>query len=270
MSTHSHTKRKPEHYEYHQHDDYHHQHSDQESVDAAAAEEQLHAAVEGIEPVPVVIVNNNNNNHKRIKSGARTSTTISTEPPFPAHLDPNDPSHFDHFLFQLLSFRVTHGNFSVNRVQHPALHAWLQTLKREYKTYSACNNNNNNNSDTNKSKLTEQQVAVLEFYHVPLTRRGDDHWTRFYHLLCDFKERHGHCLVPRLCEVPGLGDWTTDQRRQHKSKSQGQQTSLSDEREEMLNELGFAWKVRERPEWDKRYEELLQYKEKNGQYVILV
>lgn len=83
-------------------------------------------------------------------------------------------------------------------------------------------------------------------------------------LLEDYKKTHGHILVPRLCEVPGLGDWVTDQRRQYKAMKQGQSTQLTKERKAKLESLGFIWQVRNRPEWDHRYSELLEYREKNG------
>ena len=196
--------------------------------------------------------------------------------PFPADLDPHNWSHFDHFLFQLLAFRVKHSNFTVHRDKHPALHAWLQVLKKEYKAYTACTIRSNSDPQqlqqqqhSTKSRLTQQQFEVLEFYHIPLTSRGDDHWMRFYTLLLQYRERHGHCLVPRLSEG-GLGDWVTDQRRQAKQRAQGQQTSLTEERQQMLDSIGFVWQVRQRPEWDRRYEELLQYKAKHGEYVCFI
>ena len=209
----------------------------------------------------------------------RPKTSNNNKPPLqpvPAHLDPNNPSHFDHFLFQLLAFRVHNGNFHVSRVKFPTLHAWMQLLKKEYKIYSSQQQQQQQGSTSTptttsepiKSKLTDQQVSVLEFYHVPLTSRGDDHWSRFYNLLAQYKQSHGHCLVPRLCEIPGLGDWVTDQRRQKKQKTQGQPTQLTDDREQLLESLGFAWQVRNRPEWENRYEELVEYKKKNGEYVL--
>ena len=83
-------------------------------------------------------------------------------------------------------------------------------------------------------------------------------------LLRQYGERHNHVLVPRLCEIPGLGDWVTDQRRQYKAWTQGQTTQLTQERRDKLEAIGFAWKVRNRPEWEQRYHELLQYKDKHG------
>jgi len=201
----------------------------------------------------------------------KTSNDKPPLQPVPAHLDPNNPAHFDHFLFHLLAFRVHNGNFHVSRAKFPTLHAWMQLLKKEYKIYSSQQQQQQGSTSTTsepiKSKLTDQQVSVLEFYHVPLTSRGDDHWSRFYNLLVQYKQSHGHCLVPRLCEIPGLGDWVTDQRRQKKQKTQGQPTQLTDDREQLLESLGFAWQVRNRPEWENRYEELVEYKKKYGEYV---
>jgi hypothetical protein len=110
------------------------------------------------------------------------------------NLEPTDHSHFDHFLFHLLVFRSANSNYNVTKEEYPQLHAWLQHLKREYK---------NKTSGCNPSKLTDEQVQVLEYLHVPITSRGDEHWNRFYEMLVAYKKRHGHVLVPRLCEVPG-------------------------------------------------------------------
>lgn len=162
---------------------------------------------------------------------------------------------FDHYLFQLLAFKADAGNFHVAKDEYPDLHAFLQLLKKEYK---------NATTEKESSPLTAEQIKVLEFLHVPLTSRGDDHWNRFYDLLKQYGERHGHVLVPRLCEIPGLGDWVTDQRRQYKAFRQGQTSQLTKERREKLEALGFAWQVRNRPEWDQRFQQLLEYKAVHG------
>lgn len=183
-----------------------------------------------------------------LEAGSKPAASVSSE-------NVTDPSNFDHFLFKLLCFRAENQNFHVSRDKNPELLAWMQHLKREYKNHVA-------NPIT--SALSADQMKVLEYLHVPLTSRGDDHWNRFFELLNQYHTRHGHVLVPRLCEVPGLGDWVTDQRRQYKAYKQGQSTQLTKERREKLDSLGFAWQVRNRPEWEHRYQELLEYKSQNG------
>jgi hypothetical protein len=88
------------------------------------------------------------------------------------------------------------------------LHSFLYFVKKEFKNYQ---------NDPATSVLSPDQIKVLEHLHVPLTSRGDDHWLRFFDQLVHYQAKHGHVLVPRLSEVPGLGDWVTDQRRQYKA-----------------------------------------------------
>ena len=43
---------------------------------------------------------------------------------------------------------------------------------------------------------------------------------------------------------------------------------LTDERKAQLDELGFIWKVRDRADWNDRYEQLLEFKKENGHCVV--
>lgn len=47
-------------------------------------------------------------------------------------------------------------------------------------------------------------------------------------------------------------------------RKQGQASQLTDDRREKLEQLGFAWQVRNRPEWDARYKQLIEYKAIHG------
>jgi hypothetical protein len=185
-----------------------------------------------------------NTNTKR-----KSSTTILE---IPIHLNPYNPEHFDHFLFYLLLLRAESNNpgLTICKEEYPLLYAWIQNVKKEYKLYM---------NHSPQCQLTSQQVMVLESLHVPLTSRGDDHWNRFYELLVQYRNRHGHVLVPRLCEIPGLGDWVTDQRRQYKAKHQGQPSQMTTSRQEMLEDLEFVWHVRNRPEWVRSLYNYIQF-----------
>ncbi len=44
---------------------------------------------------------------------------------------------------------------------------------------------------------------------------------------------------------------------------------MTPDRKKLLDELGFVWEVRNRQEWGDRYQQLLEYKEKNGTTVRL-
>jgi hypothetical protein len=168
---------------------------------------------------------------------------------------PTDPQAFEHYLFCYLAFQSTHRGAHVNKDSQPRLHAWLSFVKREYGLFM---------QDPSKSVLHSQDFDVLKHLHIPLTSRGEEHWYRFYGLLVQYHQQHGHVLVPRVCEIPGLGDWVTDQRRQYKAWKLGQSTQLTPERRMKLEALNFTWQVRYRLEWDKRFQELVDYKNEHG------
>jgi hypothetical protein len=175
-----------------------------------------------------------------------------------------DPESFDHFLFQLPSYKANTGNYHVAKEEHPDLHAWIAYLKREYKAFATAVEENECAFSHTSALTPEQMMKVLESLQVPLTLRGDEHWNRFYEMLVEYKDRHGHALVPQLCEVPGLGDWVHRPAASVQSCQQGESSQLSEQRKRKLADLGFIWQVRRRPEWDARYSELLEYKKKHG------
>jgi Helicase associated domain len=91
-----------------------------------------------------------------------------------------------------------------------------------------------------------------------------DRWNDRYQDLKAFVQKHGHCHVPiNYKENPLLSRWTKRQRYQWKLKQEGKQSSLTDARQLMLEELGFLWDVRSII-WDVRFRELVQFYENHG------
>lgn len=223
-----------------------------DAVEIAPPEVVVTTTTTAIEKVDGDYVNEDDNDDADMTDDVVNGDVAATNSPkkksglsnldMPSHLNPSNPAHFDHFLFYLLVVRAESENPAQNicKEEYPLLYAWIQHVKKEYKIYV---------SQAPNCQLTAQQVLVLESLHVPLTSRGDDHWNRYYEFLVQYRNRHGHVLVPRLCEVPGLGDWVTDQRRQYKAKQQGQASQMTTARQELLEELEFVWHVRNRPEW---------------------
>eukprot|EP00934_Nitzschia_sp_Nitz4_P007212 Nitzschia sp. Nitz4//scaffold59_size112058//88809//89669//NITZ4_004124-RA/size112058-processed-gene-0.201-mRNA-1//1//CDS//3329555168//7202//frame0 len=90
------------------------------------------------------------------------------------------------------------------------------------------------------------------------------HWTEKFEELTSFKLRFGHCLVPNNWkENVKLSQWVKRQRHQYKLRSEGKSSSLSPERIEALETLGFVWSVQE-DTWGERFQELMAYKELYG------
>ncbi|CAJ1942378.1 unnamed protein product [Cylindrotheca closterium] len=91
-----------------------------------------------------------------------------------------------------------------------------------------------------------------------------ENWSERYESLIIFRKNHGHCLVPNSYpEDVALAQWVKRQRYQYKLKQESKRSTLSDERVEALDNIGFVWDSH-RAVWDERFNELLDYKRVNG------
>jgi hypothetical protein len=82
--------------------------------------------------------------------------------------------------------------------KYAELYRWIVQLRKDYKTRER---------NPEESPLTADQIKTLESVRFAFTTRGEEHWQKNYEKLQEYKKEHGHVLVPRQCEIPGLGDW---------------------------------------------------------------
>jgi hypothetical protein len=100
----------------------------------------------------------------------------------------------------------------------------------------------------------------------------DKQWNKQYEKLVDFKRKNGNCLVlQRYQEDAILGSWVHRQRVGHANNT------IRPERKDLLDELGFAWKVptgiaandkTNAKNWHQQYEKLVEFKRKNGNCLV--
>lgn len=87
-------------------------------------------------------------------------------------------------------------------------------------------------------------------------------WVQMYEKLTAFQKENGHCNVQRTyAPDPPLGYWVKAQRDNYS------RTTLSDERIEKLQSIGFIWNTKLQPareKWNKMYVQLEAYKQENG------
>ena len=77
---------------------------------------------------------------------------------------------------------------------------------------------------------------------------------------------NGHPCVPAsFPENTILGSWVTDQRKKYE-RFQNENTScvMTKGKIQLLNKVGFEWKLQECVPWDHQYEELVSYMKYNG------
>ena len=124
-------------------------------------------------------------------------------------------------------------------------------------------------------RLTQERIRRLDELGFVWSLRDD--WNKHYEELRVFRQDHGHCLVPaRYAKNKRLGIWVSAQRQQYKimqlaaqdPQQQQRPSPLTQERIDLLNQLGFTWTIRSRDGdsdgWTHRYQQLVKFKNLNG------
>jgi hypothetical protein len=118
----------------------------------------------------------------------------------------------------------------------------------------------------NKLRLDRKELLEkIEFvWRVDKSRYKDAPlWKKQYEKLVAFQRKNGHCLVPRgYKEDASFGLWVSCQRGLHVNNK------LRLDRKDLLNKIGFAWRVDKYARWNKQYEKLVAFKRKNGHCIV--
>ena len=120
------------------------------------------------------------------------------------------------------------------------------------------------------SYMTEERVQALKQIGFKWSMRevgnGSSNWNNWLQQLRAYKDEHGDTDVPlKYPKNSALGAFVNRQRTEYRKKQQGIHSSLTEERMESLNELGFKWQMRvSRTPWEQRLRELREFKERHG------
>lgn len=151
----------------------------------------------------------------------------------------------------LRKYHSIHGHSDVpHRDNSAGLGSWVMTQRNQYAKLRA----------GKKSTMNESRIAMLNELDF-VWDKLDYIWSQSYDQLVEFKDEHGHCVVPTT--RGSLGLWVRDQRREYGKRNRGEKSLLTEERIERLNEVGFVWDVRDW-QFQSKLEELRLYKLMNG------
>ncbi|KAL7572037.1 hypothetical protein ACA910_001690 [Epithemia clementina (nom. ined.)] len=219
---------------------------------------------------------------------------------------------WDAMFERLAAFKEKHGHCLVPKryQEDPKLGTWVDTQRVQYKKTKKIPDEKGKlqyDSDPNSTKtedtevinnpgednfaqeytqmkpapgrLTDERIQRLENLGFVWSLRDD--WMKHYEELKLYKQEFGNCNVPaRYTKNRRLGIWVSAQRQQYKIlKSAGfedakkqRPSSLTPERIELLNQLGFTWTIRSRDSlgesWNQRFIDLKEYKEKYGNCLV--
>ena len=160
--------------------------------------------------------------------------------------------------FQLLCrFQQQHGHCLVPEryvVNGNRLGRWITLQRNEFRK----------RQEGKQSAISSERIAKLNgigFEWYPL----ETQWSMLFDLLCQYKNEHGDCLVPKRFKVNGinLAGWVSLQRQDYRRRREGEASPMTDERIEQLNEIGFDW-VPFETSWNFHYGLLERFQQEHG------
>ena len=132
---------------------------------------------------------------------------------------------------------------------------------------SSCHDNDYLVADKSSYDVTileAEQVICEDEESARFRGYQSEQWSDRFQDLVHFQRQRGHCLVPHnFQENPTLAQWVKRQRYQYKLKQEGKHSTLSDERETALDDLGFVWDSHAAA-WEERWKELFEYRLLHG------
>mmetsp|Transcript_384 Transcript_384/g.834 ORF Transcript_384/g.834 Transcript_384/m.834 type:complete len:531 (+) Transcript_384:441-2033(+) len=94
------------------------------------------------------------------------------------------------------------------------------------------------NPDSLKNRTSSSSPVASDL----LIKSRDARWIIRYNELLKFRREHGHCRVPHgYAPNRKLSWWVMNQRAQFAHRNQGKKTWLTDDRIQLLNDIGFIW-----------------------------
>jgi viroplasmin and RNaseH domain-containing protein len=93
---------------------------------------------------------------------------------------------------------------------------------------------------------------------------SDDSWDNFFEDLKQFKAKNGHCIPP-VQPATKLRQWVDKVRLEYKKLRAGNNSLLTAQRIQNLNDIGFQFERKVKPRtWEQRFQELISFKENFG------
>ena len=132
----------------------------------------------------------------------------------------------------------------------------------------AAYNNNTNHSQVAASNNNADNIHDTDAAGPRFRAFHEKKWDERLLELRAFRQQHGHSLVPHTYPPnPQLARWVKRQRRQHKLMEEGKQSTMTPERCELLESLGFVWDSHQAA-WSEKIQDLRHYQAQSGHCLV--
>ena len=94
-------------------------------------------------------------------------------------------------------------------------------------------------------------------------KKRNKKWNLQYEKLVEFQQQNGHCIVPQRHEQDKpLGQWVRKQRKNQTNNI------LPQNRKDLLDDIGFIWRVQADENWLLQYQKLVEFKRTSGHCIV--
>lgn len=155
----------------------------------------------------------------------------------------------------LEQYKEIYGHCNVPS-RHGPLGRWVEDQRKNYRSFK----------EGKSSPMTDDRIRLLQAIgFLWTTANYNEVWDTRFQELNEFKAKRGHCNA-RPYDDGQLGHWVHNQRRLYRLLKRGDTNSLTDDRIQKLESIGFQWTVAKGKAdmWDIKLEELKNFKQENG------
>lgn len=120
------------------------------------------------------------------------------------------------------------------------------------------------NASTPRGLMTDDAEQKESQELAPYTVHQAGRWQQRFQELVDFKNEYGHCSVPsHWPQNSALAQWVKRQRSQFKLLKENKHSNMTQERQNLLDRLGFVWDSHS-VFWEERFQELVEFTTQYG------
>jgi len=167
-------------------------------------------------------------------------------------------AQWNHRCGELFEYKRIHGHCRVpKRYKNEQLGNWVLKQRKQYRKFHL----------GKKSQITEERIKKLEAIGFVWNPK-DEAWDLRFNELAAYEEKHGDCLVPQHYKPnKQLGAWVDKQRAHYRFLQEGKKSSMTDERIDKLEEIGFVWNT-DAEAWEANLTDLVKYEEEHGDCIV--
>jgi hypothetical protein len=135
---------------------------------------------------------------------------------------------------ELADYASQHGDAHVPKgyAKNRRLANWVNNQTTQYRLFKA---------NDEKSSMTTERIELLN--KIGFRWNNNAFWDDQYRELANYASQHGDAHVPmKYAKNRTLANWVSNQRTQYRLFKANEKSSITTEKIELLNKLGFQWK----------------------------